>query len=200
MKRNYMKKMSLFIVLLTTLLVSGCAEMIESKKGQLPRKQLVVQSSEADTVLTCLADNEKITRRGFTAEYQAASAGAADGESADVLRTVCLSLHPHASYKQFKNGKDMLSRYIKKYEGKAPSLQGIFLLMDRIDREQIIRWRQNSKQTDKTEGLAAEKKDLMDRIESLERSGSQDQARIKELERQLEQLKNIESIIKNRER
>ncbi|NLX19970.1 MAG: DUF3450 domain-containing protein [Desulfobulbus sp.] len=196
-----MKKMSVFAALLIFLLVSGCAEMVQNKKGQLPRKQLVVQASEADTILTCLADNEKITRREFADKYQSVSEQVAAGENADnVLRTVCLSLHPHASYKQFKNGKEMLSRYIKKYKGKPPSLQGVLLLMERIDREQIIRWRQSSQQTDKTEGLAAEKKELMERVESLERSASQDQARINELERQLEQLKNIESIIKNRER
>jgi chaperonin cofactor prefoldin len=40
----------------------------------------------------------------------------------------------------------------------------------------------------------------MERNETLERNASQDQERIKELQQQIEQLKNIESIIKKRER
>lgn len=195
-----MNKVCLIIVLLSGLVVSGCAGMFGSKKDEQPKERLVVQVSESDTILMCLGSNEKISRNEFAGMYKTAVADAARGESADILRVVCLSLNQHASYKQFKDGKEMLAQYLKKDPASTSSLQGILLLMQRIDREKIVKWAQNSKSMGQKEGLEAENKDLMERNEILERSASQDQERIKELQRQIEQLKNIESIIKNRER
>jgi aspartyl-tRNA synthetase len=50
------------------------------------------------------------------------------------------------------------------------------------------------------EGLESENKDLTERNELLEQAAVQDRNRVNELQNQIEQLKNIENIIKNRER
>jgi hypothetical protein len=163
--------------------------------------------SDADTILMCLASQEKLPRKEFVEMYKTAVADATRGEHADMLRVVCLSLHQHASYKQFKDGKEMLAQYLKKHPESTSSLQGLLLLIQRIDLERIVKKMESNKIIDKKEGLEADNRDLLERNETLERSASQDQERIKELQQQIkdlqqqiEQLKNIESIIKKRER
>jgi len=195
-----MNKTCLVMVLLAGLLLNGCAAIFGGRESDEPKEKIVVQSSDADTILSCLAGNEKMSRKEFSNAYKTAVADAARAENGDGLRLVCLSLHQHASYRQFKEGLEALVRYIKTHPTTAPGLQGIVLLMQRIDREKIVKWAQSNKSIDEKEGLEAENKELQERNEALERSASQDQARIKELQQQIEQLKNIENIIKNRER
>ena len=73
-------------------------------------------------------------------------------------------------------------------------------LLQRIDQEKIGKRAQSNKHTDEREELESENKELLERIETLEKNAVQDQDRIKGLQQQIEQLKNIENIIKNRER
>lgn len=195
-----MKKVCLVIALLSGLMVSGCAGMFGGMDNEQPKERLVVQVSDADTILMCLASQEKLSRKEFAEMYKTAVADATRGEHADMLRVVCLSLHRHASYKQFKDGKEMLAQYLKKQPENTSSLQGLLLLIQRIDREKIVKKVESNKIIDEKEGLETENRDLMERNETLERNASQDQERIKELQQQIEQLKNIESIIKKRER
>ena len=195
-----MNKVCLVVALLSGLLVSGCAGMFGGRDDEQPKERLVVQVSEADTILMCLASQEKLTRKEFAGMYKTAVADATRGESADMLRVVCLSLHRYASYKQFKDGKEMLAQYLKKHPESTSSLQGLLLLIQRIDREKIVKKVESNKIIDEKEGLETENRDLIERNETLEKNASQDQERIKELQQQIEQLKNIESIIKKRER
>lgn len=195
-----MKKVCLVVVLLSGLLVSGCAGIFGGKDDEQPKERLVIQVSDADTILMCLASQEKLSRKEFTGMYKTAVADAARGEHADMLRVVCLSLHRYASNKQFKDGKEMLAQYLKKHPENTASLQGLLSLIQRIDRERIVKKVESDKIIDEKEGLEAENRDLIDRNETLEKNASQDQERIKELQQQIEQLKNIESIIKKRER
>lgn len=64
----------------------------------------------------------------------------------------------------------------------------------------IAKWSKSNKILDEKEGLEAGKQGAFERNEVLEKAAADDQVRIKELQKQIEQLKNIESIIKNRER
>jgi hypothetical protein len=195
-----MKRIYLVVVLLSGLLLSGCACIFGGSGSDQPKEKIVVQPTDADTILACLVGNEKMSRKEFSNAYKTALAAAGLAENADLPSLVCLSLHQQASYKQFKDGLDALSRHIKAHPESAPSLHGLALLMQRIDREKIVKRVQSNKSLDEKEGLEAENRDLQERTEALERSAAQDQARIKELQTQIEQLKNIESIIKNRER
>ena len=185
---------------LVGLLMSGCAGGSGKNGSDQPKETIVIQATDTDTILSCVAGNRKMSRKEFNGAYKAAFAGAARAQSGDVLRLICLSLHRYASYKQFKHGMESLSRYIKGHPESGPGLQGLYLLMQRIDREKIGKWAQSNKVQDEKEGLEAENKELLERNELLEKSVANDQARIKLLQQQIEQLKNIESIIKNRER
>jgi hypothetical protein len=200
-----MKNLCLVSVFLSCLLVSGCAGGFGKKEPEEPKEKIVVQATDADTILSCLADNQKMSRKELSEAYK--EAYAARAESDGRFRLICLSLHPDASYKQFKEGVETLSLHIKSHPESAPSLQGISLLMQRIDREKIVKWVQSNKNLGAKEGLEAENKELLERNEMLfernrvlEKSAASDQVRIKELQKQIEQLKNIETIIKNRER
>ncbi len=194
-----MKIFHLVVVVMSLMLVGGCSGAGKTASGP-PREVPVVQATEADTILVCLNSNEKLSRKDFVAAYKTAKDEASRAENADKLRLVCLGLNQQASYKQFKEGLEVLSRYIKEHPAATPALQGLMTLMQRIDREKIVKWAQSSKRMDEKEGLEAENRELQERNEMLERSAAQDQVRIKELQQQIEQLKNIESIIKNRER
>jgi len=194
-----MKKSIIMLVLSSGLLLGGCAGGFGSKAEQ-PKEKIVVQAAASDTILSCFAGNEKMSRKQFIAAYKTAHATVARADEADILRFICLSLHQHASYKQFKEGMEALSRHIKDHPESAAGLQGLHLLMQRIEREKIVKWTQSNKSMEEKEGLEAENKELLERNEALEKDAVQDQTRIKELQKQIEQLKNIESIIKNRER
>lgn len=194
-----MKIFHLVVVVMSLMLVGGCSGTGKTVSGS-PREVPVVQATEADIILVCLNSNEKLSRKDFNAAYKTAKDEVSRAENADKLRLVCLSLHQQASYRQFKEGLEVLSHYIKEHPAATPALQGLMTLMQRIDREKIVKWAQSSKRMDEKEGLEAENRELQERNEMLERSTAQDQARIKELQQQIEQLKNIESIIKNRER
>jgi hypothetical protein len=191
--------MKIFIVVLVGLLMNGCAGGFANSPDQ-PKEAIVDQAGEADAILSCLAGNRKMSRKDFNIAYKKNSANASGAEKGEILRLICLSLGRHASYKQFKAGMELLSRYIKEHPESGPELQGIHVLMQRIDREKINKWVQNNKIMDEKEGLEAENKELQERNEVLEKSLANDRERIKELHQQIEQLKNIESIIKNRER
>lgn len=195
-----MKNVSILLVIVVCLLLGGCAGRGGKKAPDQPKETVVVQTTDADTILSCVAGNRKMTRKEFNGAYKAAFADTARAQNNDNLRLICLSLHRHASYKQFKDGMESLSRYIKGHPESGPGLQGLYLLMQRIDREKIVKWAQSNKVLDEKEGLEAENKELLERNEMLEKNVANDQARIKELQQQIEQLKNIESIIKNRER
>jgi len=186
---------------LSAFLLGGCADGYR-KKGvsDQPTERIVMQASETETILACLAGNQKMSRQAFAGAYKTAFSNAAREENDDVLRLICLSLHQHASYKQFKEGMEALAGYVKTHPESAAGLQGLQVLMQRIDQEKIAKWAKSSKILDEKEGLEAENRELLERNEVLEKAAANDQVRIKELQKQIEQLKNIESIIKNRER
>jgi hypothetical protein len=190
-----MKSVGLLVVLLSGLLLSGCAEAPEPV-----HEPVVCPSTDAGQILACLSERQKLSRKEFKGAYQAASAQAATGEAAAILQLICLSLHEHASYKQFKSGVDTLADYLKKHPEDAAALQGLRALLLRIEREKMIKKVQGEKILDEKEELGAENKELLERNEALEKGALQDQGRIRELQKQIEELKNIETIIKNRER
>jgi len=194
------KGFSLFFILLSGLLLSSCAGGFGMRPSSDQSQESVVSSSTgADTILSCLAEHQAMSRKDFKAAYKTASVQAAGGAEEGVLRLICLSLHEYASCKQFKYGTDTLVKYIKDHPDDAARLQGIHVLMQRIDKEKIVKWAQSNKNLDEKEGLEAENKELSERNEALEKGAAQDQERIRELQKQIEQLKDIENIIKNRE-
>ena len=181
---------------------NGCVQQKTDSTAAsvLSLPQVVREQKDSNTVLSCLKEIQPITRAEFKTAFTEVTKQGEDGQYGDSLRVTCLSLHEYASYKQFKIGIDALEGYIKEHPADAKGLSGLQVLMQRMDKDMILKWSQHNKNTDEKEALEAQNKELLDRNVLLEKNAEQDQTRIKELQKQIEQLKNIENIIKNRER
>ncbi len=184
-----MKIFCLYIVVLSGLLLSSCAGGFWSRPASDPSQKPVISTpTDASTILSCLTDHQKLTHGEFKAAHKTASAQATDGTDAATLHLICLALHDHASFKQLKSGETTLANYIKEHpNADGDGLLGIQVLMQRLEKELASKWTQCNKNLD-------------ERIDVLEKGAGQDQKRIRELQKQIEQLKNIENIIKDRER
>ena len=196
-----MKRFGLLFVIVSSLLLSSCAGGY-TRPSPVQPPVAVASPTDANRILSCLVESQKISRMDFKAEYKTVSTQAAGGTDAATMRLICLSLHEYASYKQFKAGMTTLANYIKEHPD-ATDLQGIHGLLQRIDREMTGKWSQYSqsnKNLDEKEKLENANKELVARNEALETAAAQDQERIRELHVQIEQLKHIENIIKKRER
>ena len=195
-----MKVMVWLVMALATLAVlglGGCAN-----KGDSGRNQAKVACPPTDSgrILTCLSERQQLTRQQFKEAYKVASTRPAGGDAEATLELVCLSLHRYAGYRQFKSGVESLARYLETRPEDGPRLQGIHDLMLRIEREKTSKKVAGARILDEKEELEVGNRELQERNEVLEKGSAADQARIRELQQQIEELKNIETIIKTRER
>ena len=197
-----MKLLSIAGAVAILIALTGCVKsnIDQSKATEPPLPEIIVQTKSTDTILSCLADKQAMTRREFRTAFNQTSKLEERDPDHDALNIVCLSLHDYASYKQFKMGIEVLSAYIKGHPDDAKGLGGLLRIMQRMDKEIMSKWTQYNKATDEKESLDAENKELFERNAVLEKNAEENQSRIKELQQQIEQLKNIENIIKNRER
>ncbi len=135
---------------------------------------------------------QTLKRQDFDAQFKLAATDLPHGPDQNKLRFICLSLNEKADYKQFKQGRKVLQQYYEDHPDSGADMQGIQILVDRLDEEIINRWNAwKSLLNDKKE-LKADQKELKAKIESLNIT-------VEEQQKQIEQLKNIENIIKSRE-
>jgi len=212
-------------------LLGGCAqvERLPVLDGtETVEPTVVFEPSPAAFVLSCLEETRSLKRRELDQYYDEARAHI-DGNASDEdrLRFLCLSLHPKADYRQFREGTQLLEQYLNTHPDADTALLGLSQLLQRLDQAKIARWSAVKK-------LMEEKRDLEEQLEAvtaelqqcrqeLEERQVKDLAgksreelekelvalkqrlqeaaiRNDELKKQIEQLKNIENIIKNRER
>jgi hypothetical protein len=150
------------------------------------------EPDDTDYLLSCLNDMHDIGPEEFSANFQMAENTLQRGNDPDKLRFICLSLHAKADYKQFKEGTKVLEQYIAEHPGSPESIQGFQILVNRLDKEMVTKWSAWKSLLEENDALKA-------KVESLRVKREQDQVFIEELQKQIEQLKNIENIIKSRE-
>jgi hypothetical protein len=97
-----------------------------------------------------------------------------------------------ADYQQFKEGTKVLEQYIAEHPNSPDDIQGFQILVNQVDVEMTTKW-------SAWKSLLEDKKELIAEVDSLQEKLEQDQVLIEELQTQIEQLKNIENIIKSRE-
>ncbi len=167
--------------------LSGCVEWrtYDREGTRLTDPIVVYPSFGSNYLLSCLSDTQDLERKEFDAELKLAGEGFAQGRDLDKLRFICLSLNEKADYRQFKNGSKVLEQYIADSPDSGQDLRGFRVLVDRLDEEIMNRW-------SAWKSLLNDKKELKAEVESL-------QVRIEEQQGQIDQLKNIEKIIKSRE-
>lgn len=183
--------MKKYIILVCCIaLLGGCAEL-KPYEYDVPRIEqrlepiVVFSSFGSNYLLTCLGDMQTLERQDFDTHFEMAEAGLQHGRKLDKLRFICLSLNEKADYKQFKQGVTVLEQYMENYPDAGEDMLGFRILVNRLDEEIKNRW-------DAWKSLLNDKKVLTAEVESLK-------VRIDEQQKQIEQLKNIENIIKSRE-
>ena len=182
------------ILLICLIMMYGCVQPVQHRveSGKIPEPIIVFRSFSSYYILSCLNDSQDMDREEFAAGFKTAEAGLEHGTDLDVLRFVCLSMNAHAEYKQFQQGIKVYGRYLEEHPELGNDMQGLRILLGRLDEEIRNRW--NAWKT-----LLEEKNELQERLESLQGSFEQVEIKNMELQNQIEQLKNIENIIKSRE-
>lgn len=176
--------MKKYIFLLCAVVVLGGCAAWKPNDWQRLEPIVVLSSFGSNYLLSCLNDMQSLERQDFDAQFKMAEAGLKHGRKLDKLRFVCLSLNEKADYKQFKRGVDVLGQYIEDYPDSKEDMQGVQILVNRLDEEIMNRW-------SAWKSLLKDKEKLSAEVESLK-------VRINEQQKQIEQLKNIENIIKSR--
>lgn len=159
--------------------LSGCAGW----KGFEPI--VAVPSYSSNYILSCLTDTRSLKQEEFNTQFELAKAELEQGRYLDKLRFVCLGLNDKADYKQFAHGKRVLDQYFEDYQDAGDDMKGLQVLVNRLDEEILNRW-------SAWKSLLNDKKELKEEVQLLN-------VTIDAQQKQIEQLKNIENIIKSRE-
>jgi len=181
--------------------MGGCVATNRQTDGldELLEPTVVFRAGDSGYILSCLQQLHSLHSKEFNAYFTATEARLENGNDEDKLRFICLSLNTKANYKQFKQGEILIGQYIKDHPDSREEMKGLLLLVDRLDQAKVTRWSNRKKMLDEKDELEAEVASLRTRIEALQGEHEQDTVKIQELRNQIEQLKNIENIIKNRE-
>lgn len=184
------------VVLGLVCILAGCShQRTDTTSSYL--ETVPAQLTDSETLLVCLQKTKQYTRSEYREIYKKASASESFTKN-DMYR-ICLNLHRYSEYKNFKDGLESLQDHVKISPADSLYLQGIASLVERIDKEKIKRWSQRNKLMNEREALEEENAEMAAALSALEQENSQNQKRVEELQKQIEQLKNIENIIKNRE-
>lgn len=173
-----MKRILFFLGIIPVILCS-CAEMV------------LLQRGGSGYVLSCMNETKGISRRDFVVRVRRAGKKLANGNELDQLRFVCLSLNEKADYQLVKKGGEVLAEYLERHPDAREDMLGLSALVKRLGSAEICSQSTRRK-------LIEEKNKLEKKVDSLTSSLEQEQIRAKDLKHQIEQLKNIENIIKDR--
>ena len=192
MKRDMKKNI---LLLACMVMLCGCGKKVQQQQPP-PEADLepivVYQSLGANYLLSCINDSKNIGRGAFDFNFEMAEKELPGGQDMDRLRFICLSFNEKADQKQFKQGLTVLEQYIEDHPDSGEDIQGFQVLADRLNQEIMNRW-------SAWKTLLNDKKKLAEEVESLRLSLAAAQVKNDELQKQIEQLKNIDDIIKSRE-
>ena len=183
------------VLVVILLLIGGCVQ-VGQDNGSPPSAvspTVVFVPSDSSYLLACVSELQGLKQKDFDHYSVEAANRLEEGDDRDTLRFICLNLHHRADYKQFIQGEKLLRRYIEEHPDRSDDMQGLIILLGQLEQARVNHWTDRKKLHDERDELAAQ-------IETLQLQTKQDQERIQELQSQIDQLKNIESIIKNRER
>ena len=189
-------KYSIAVGLVSLLLVAGCVQVgQQGGNGQEGGVKPTVVFKPADSayLLSCVSELQGMKRKEFLRNYKEISGRLDKGDDEDKLRFICLSLSPRASARQLNRGGKVLEQYIQEHPDSGDDLAGLLLLTRRLAHVRGVSGAEYKK-------LVARRDELTAQVESLQQQAAIDKGRIEELQRQIDQLKNIESIIKSREK
>lgn len=189
------------IAAMAVLVLAGCSLSGSQPSRDTLKQQTVAQVSGAEKVLACMEETRSLSGKSFREAFEAGTKQAAESRADEaLLRLVCLSLHENARHSQFRVGIETAKGYVSAHPEESGGTRGLLLLMQRLDKERVARWTQRNRWLEEKEGLEEENKRLMEKNSQLEQAAEQHRGRVQDLQKQIEQLKNIENIIKERDR
>jgi DNA repair ATPase RecN len=201
----YIKALALFFIVGA---LSGCAELnLPTGSSGMPQPTLIFTKTAAGTLLACNQEADNLPSKEFKKllkESRAALDKRADDEA--TLRFICLAIHPQADYGQFKKAMRTLEEFATRHPDDRQELEGLLALLKRLDRAKLSRWSTNKKMIDAQKQMLDEQQQMLEdrkaleaEVAGLQEARQEDNRKIAELQHQIEQLKNIEKIIKNRD-
>lgn len=194
--------------LLSILVVSFCCQSCVLVQPKLSlyrdkdKKTAIFYPTNSNNLLSCIQNSKELSKadlKNYLQKLPYEDTKKCTLSTTDQLRYICLSLNKNADYTQFRNGISLLQKYIQAHPKEQNSLQGLLLLTKRINHEMIFRSELNNRLHQEISTLQKKIQVLSTQLGNLKKNNSLDQKRIEELQLQIEQLKNIENIIKNRE-
>jgi len=145
-----------------------------------------------DYLLSCLKDIPAMEKEKFSVKFSEAEKRLKNGTDHDRLDFVCLSFHAEADDRQLRQGIEVLQEYIDDHQYASGNIIGLKALTDRVD-EAIV------DKDKELRSLATEKERLAAETKSLQKKLREQGNLVEKLQQQIEEIKNIEKIIKNRE-
>jgi hypothetical protein len=150
-------------------------------------------SISTDAVLSCIASSSHLSTKEISTKFDTLTNPTnIEPDSTKLNKVVCLSLHSHASKKQLEKGESILKENLKQTECNQQNLSGLL---------HIIQGKINlyNKYLDKNWDFYLKKKKInkeqeTDKLE-LKNEIISYQRRIKDLEQQVQKLKEIESML-----
>jgi len=171
------------------LLLSGCSALNGHFSNNKNKNGQFSQLSPSETILNCIQKEKDISRAEYNLMLQdTEELYAKQPNKQHTLKMICLNIHPLAGYSQFRKGIQQISDFLLAHPNDTSGLNGLENILDQLNRERVVRW-----------NLSIENQDLIEKNKQLQQKAAQDKNRLTELKKQIDQLKNIESIIKNRD-
>ncbi len=163
-----------YIILLFFLgnLLGGCTGLNKTPINvQALETELISPLTITGTILACVDKHNSLSRKEFEQLYSKALKVNSKEEDSNFLPVVCLGLTPNASYKQFLKSTGIIAEYIADHPYDTSDLNGLHSLLIRQNKVKM-KWQYKYKK------MNSEKKSL---------------------EEQIDQLKNIEKIITDKD-
>ena len=178
--------------LLCILLLSGCQQLTTwSHQGTQTRNASCPVSTKE--VLSCIASSQQLTKHEVRSELDSLiDSLELKRNNTNLNRLLCLALHRHSSKERIQKGKTILEKTLKKDQCKQQDLKGLLLIIQ----ENI---NLHNKYLNRNWKFYLERKELKNKKETIQQKLDYEiisyQRRIQDLEKQVQKLKDIESIL-----
>ena len=178
----------LILVFFSILLSGGCVKFSPFGIGSTGH----LSDDSADYLLSCLKDMPAMEKENFSAKFNMAEKRLQNGTDHDRLDFICLSFYAEADDLQLRQGIEVLQSYIDDHQYASGNILGLKVLTERLNEAMVDK--------DKAlQSLAMEKKRLTAEVQSLQKKLQEHETLVGKLQQQIEEIKNIEKIIKSRE-
>ena len=183
------------VILLSLLFLSAC-QPIASWNQQDSRPPKVITETyqvSAHKILSCLASSKQLSSNNLSSEFDALiNSLGPKPDSEQLNRLLCLTLHPDTSIEQLQKGESILKELLRTKACNQESLTGLlFIIQGNITI--------HNNYLNKNWKLHLKKKALLKKEEDIKQERDNEitsyQLRIQDLEKQVQKLKEIESML-----